>query len=158
MQYRPATGADAQGVAAVLIQSYNIVSLEEGAAAFREELGRGIRYLVALKDGQVAGLTSWVPHGLPKHGLAELDRIAVAPEVRGKGVAAGLFRALLDDADIYYRAHGQGLRKLFLMTHADNAAAQAFYRKMGFAAEATLKDHFYKGKDEIVMSLFRNKK
>ncbi len=41
------------------------------------------------------------------------------------------------------------------MTHADNTAAQAFYRKMGFEAEATLKDHFYKGKDEIVMALFR---
>jgi RimJ/RimL family protein N-acetyltransferase len=41
------------------------------------------------------------------------------------------------------------------MTHADNLRAQAFYRKMGLQAEATLKDHFYKGKDEIVMSLFR---
>ena len=155
IEHRPATGADAQGVAAVLIQSYNIVSLEEGEEAFLEELGRGIRYLVGVEEGGVLGLTSWVPHGLPKHGLAELDRIAVAPGARGQGVAAGLFRALLDDADAHYRAHGQRLRKLFLMTHADNAAAQAFYRKMGFVPEATLKDHFYKGKDEVVMALFR---
>lgn len=156
MEYRPATGADARGVAAVLIQSYNIASLEEGEAAFREELGRGIRYLVAVEEGRVLGLTSWMPHGLPKHGLAELDRIAVSPEMRGKGVAAELFRALLADAEAHYRTHGHGLRKLFLMTHADNLTAQAFYRKMGFRAEATLKDHFYKGKDEIVMSLFRD--
>lgn len=155
MECRPATGADARGVAAVLIQSYNIASVEEGEAAFREELGRGIRYLVAVEDGRVRGLTSWAPHGLPKHGLAELDRIAVSPELRGRGVAERLFQALLADTDAHYRAHGHRLRKLFLMTHADNLKAQAFYRKMGLQAEATLKDHFYKGKDEIVMSLFR---
>lgn len=155
MDYRRATEADAQGIAAVLIQSYNIASLEEGEAAFREECSRGLRYLVAVEEGQVKGLVSWVPHGLPKHELAELDRIAVAPPWRGKGMAAELCRALLADADAYFREHGHRLRKLFLMTHADNAVAQAFYRKMGFQVEATLRDHFYKGKDELVMSLFR---
>lgn len=155
MEYRRATEADARGIAAVLIRSYNIASPEEGEAAFRQELGRGLRYLVAVEEGQVAGLISWVPHGLPKHQLAELDRIAVAPQFRGKGIAAELCRALLEDADAYFGEHGHRLRKLFLMTHADNAVAQAFYRKMGFQVEATLKDHFYKGKDELVMSLFR---
>jgi ribosomal protein S18 acetylase RimI-like enzyme len=154
IEYRPVTDSDARGVAAVLIQSYNIESMEEGEAAFREEYGRGIRYLVAVEDGKVLGLTTWVPHGLPKHGLAELDRIAVLPEMRGRGIAAELFQALLADADAYYGEHGHCLRKLFLTTHADNLTAQAFYRKMGLQTEATLKDHFYKGKDEIVMSLF----
>jgi ribosomal protein S18 acetylase RimI-like enzyme len=155
IEYRPATAADAHGVASVLIQSYNIASLEEGEAAFRGERVRGYRYLVAVEGDAIRGLTSWAPHGLPKHGLAELDRIAVAPEGRGQGIAERLFQALLADTEAHYRAHGHGLRKLFLMTHADNLRAQAFYRKMGLQAEATLKDHFYKGKDEIVMSLFR---
>ena len=154
MEYRPATDSDARGIAAVLIQSYNIESMEEGEAAFREEYGRGICYLVAVEGGQVVGLTSWMTHGLPKHGLAELDRIAVSPAMRGRGVAAELFQALLADADAHYRAHQGRLRKLFLMTHADNLRAQAFYLKMGFTAEATLKDHYYPGKDELVMSLF----
>ncbi|MSS72498.1 MAG: GNAT family N-acetyltransferase [Candidatus Latescibacteria bacterium] len=156
MECRPATEADARGIAAVLIQSYNIASLEEGEAAFRGEMVRGYRYLVAVEGDAILGLTSWAPHGLPKHGLAELDRIAVASEGRGQGIAERLFQALLSDADAHYRAHSHGLRKLFLMTHADNLRAQAFYRKMGLQAEATLKDHFYKGKDEIVMSLFRD--
>ena len=154
IEFRRATEADAPGVAAVLIESYNIATLEEGEAAFREERSRGIRYIVAVEGSEALGLTSWVPHGLPKHGLAELDRIAVSPKMRGQGVAGELFLALLDDAAAHYRAHGQCLRKLFLMTHADNPAAQAFYRKMGFEAEATLKDHFYKGRAELVMSLF----
>lgn len=155
MEYRRAVEADGPGIAAALVQSYNIDSPEEGERAFREEGRRGLRYLVAVEEGGVAGLISWVPHGLPKHELAELDRIAVNPQWRGRGVAAGLFGALLGDADAYFGAHGHRLRKLFLMTHADNAVAQAFYRKMGFQAEAALRDHFYSGKDEIVMSLFR---
>ena len=154
MEYRRAIEADARGIAATLIQSYNIASLGEGEAVFREEQGRGICYLVAVEGGQIVGLTSWMVHGLPKHGLAELDRIAVSPAMRGQGVAAELFRALLADADAHYRAHQGRLRKLFLMTHADNLRAQAFYQKMGFKAEATLRDHYYLGKDELVMSLF----
>jgi ribosomal protein S18 acetylase RimI-like enzyme len=154
MEYRRAIATDARGIAAILAQSYNIASAEEGEAVFREECGRGICYLVAVEGGQVVGLTSWMVHGLPKHGLAELDRIAVSPALRGQGVAAGLFQALLADADAHYGAHGGRLRKLFLMTHADNLRAQAFYQKMGFVVEATLKDHYYQGKDELVMSLF----
>jgi ribosomal protein S18 acetylase RimI-like enzyme len=154
MEYRRAVEADARGIAAILMQSYNIASLAEGEAVFREEQGRGIRYLVALEDGQVVGLTSWMVHGLPKHGLAELDRIAVSPAMRGQGVGAELFQALLANAGAHYLAHGGRLRKLFLMTHADNLRAHAFYQKMGFMIEATLKDHYYQGKDELVMSLF----
>ena len=155
MEYRLAIDSDAPGIAEILIQSYNIDTREEGTSAFREESGRGIRYVVAVEAGKVVGLTTWLPHGLPKHGLAELDRIAVLPEMRGRGVAVGLFEAMLADIDKGYRKHGFGLRKLFLMTHADNLRAQAFYKKMGFQVEATLKDHFYKGVDECVMSLFR---
>ena len=154
MEFRRAAKTDARGIAAVLAQSYNITSLEEGEAVFGEECSRGSCYLVAAEEGQIVGLTSWVPHGLPKHGLAELDRIALPPAMRGRGVAAELVQALLSDAGAYYGARGSRLRKLFLMTHADNLRAQAFYLKMGFEAEATLRDHYYLGKDELVMSLF----
>ena len=133
---------------------YSIESIE-GEAAFREECGGH-----SLSGGRArrrVGLTTWLAHGLPKHGLAELDRIAVLPELRGRGIAAALFQTLLADAEAHYRRHGHFLRKLFLMTHADNLRAQAFYRKMGFAAETTLRDHFYQGKNEIVMSHFRTR-
>ncbi|MEW6755013.1 MAG: GNAT family N-acetyltransferase [Candidatus Latescibacterota bacterium] len=154
METRPARDGDEAGIAAVLLQSYNIESPEEAEAAFREERSRGIRYLVAAEGDRVLGLATWLVHGLPKHGLAELDRIAVLPEVRGRGMAAALMQALFADAGAYFGQYGHALRKLFLMTHADNLRAQAFYGKMGFRAEATLRDHFYPGRDEVVMSLF----
>ena len=93
-------------------------------------------------------------HGLPKHELVELDRIAVLPEYRGKGIARQLFQALIDDAKSELRKHDKSIRKLFLMTHASNERAHKFYEKMGMKHETTLKDHYYKGEDERVYSIF----
>ena len=93
-------------------------------------------------------------HGLPKHQLCELDRIAVLPEYRGKGVARQLFIALIKDAKQFYKKHKSKLRKLYLLTHADNIRAHKFYEKLGFKHETTLKQHYYKNKDEYVYSIF----
>ena len=155
LHVRLAGAGDADGIGRLLSQAYNIASPEEGAEAAREEMARGIRMLVAADGAEVVGVISWLPHGLPKHGLAELDRIAVREDCRGRGVARGLFQALIADADAEYAHHGGRLRKLFLMTHADNTAAQCFYKKMGMAAEARLKSHYYDGRDEVVMSILR---
>ena len=46
------------------------------------------------------------------------------------------------------------LRKLYLLTHADNIRAHKFYGKLGFKHETTLKQHYYKDKDEYVYSMF----
>ena len=46
-------------------------------------------------------------HGLPKHQLAELDRIALLPECRGKGIAKPLFDALVKDAKQSYKKTNQ---------------------------------------------------
>ncbi len=96
-------------------------------------------------------------HGLPKHQLAELDRIAVLPEYRGKGVERMLFKRLLEEAGNAYKEAGSKLRKLYLLTHASNARAQAFYKKLGFSHESTLKSHYYDGEDELVFSMFIDK-
>ena len=93
-------------------------------------------------------------HGLPKHQLAELDRIAVLPEYKGKGVAQKLFNALVKDAKEFFKKHNSKLRKLYLLCHADNQRAHQFYEKMGFKHETTLKKHYYKNKDEFVFSIF----
>jgi len=154
MNIRAARLSDAAGVACVLHACYNIADDAEGAKVFRSETRKAIHYLVAEEGGAILGLTTWLVHGLPKHQLAELDRIAVLPEWRGKDVARRLFDALVQDAQAFYRRHGFSLRKLFLLTHDDNARAHAFYEKMGFKRETTLKDHYYKGKDEQVYSMF----
>ncbi len=151
---RKATLKDKEGIATVLKASYNISSLDEGKKAFLSEMRKGIHYIVAVVDGKIAGVVTWYMHGLPKHGLCELDRIAVLPAFKGKGIAKDLFDGLKKDAAAFYRKNKAKLRKLYLLTHDNNARAHAFYEKMGFRHETTLKDHYYKGVKERVYSIF----
>ena len=154
MKIRKATLKDARGIANVLVQSYNIKGLNEGISVFKNEIKNSHHYLVAEEKGKVIGIVTWLMHGLAKHQLCELDRIAVLPEYRGKGVAHKLFLALIKDAKQFYKENESKLRKLYLLTHADNIRAHKFYEKLGFKRETTLKEHYYKGKDEYVYSMF----
>jgi|TARA_Y100000310_G_scaffold93932_1_gene91562 ribosomal protein S18 acetylase RimI-like enzyme len=153
MKFRKAKLKDAKGVAKVLVESYNIKDLKEGINVFKGETKKHFNYIVA-DNNKIIGIVTWIVHGLPKHQLCELDRIAVLPEYRGKGVAKKLFNALIKDAKSYYKKHNQKLRKLYLLTHADNKRAHRFYEQLGFKHETTLKEHYYKNKDEFVYSMF----
>ena len=154
MKIRKATHGDAEGVANVLVQSYNIKDIKEGIDIFDDEIKKSFNYIVAEHGKKIIGIVTWIMHGLPKHQLCELDRIAVLPEYRGMGVAQKLFNALVKDAKEFYEKHNQKLRKLYLLTHADNIRAHRFYEKIGFKHETTLKQHYYKDKDEFVYSIF----
>ncbi|HLG23640.1 MAG TPA: GNAT family N-acetyltransferase [Candidatus Nanoarchaeia archaeon] len=154
MIVRKATSKDAKGIANVLVKSYNIKDLKEGISVFKNETKKFHHYIVAEEKGKIAGIVTWYMHGLPKHQLCELDRIAVLPEYRGKGVAKQLFDGLVKDAKSFYKKNKSKLRKLYLLTHADNARAQKFYEKLGFRHETTLKEHYYEGRDEFVYSIF----
>ena len=154
MKIRKAASKDADGIANVLVQSYNIKDLKEGINVFKNETKKFHSYIVAEEKGKIIGIATWLMHGLPKHQLCELDRIAVLPECRGKGVAKKLFNALVKDAKSFYRKNKLKLRKLYLLTHAENVRAHKFYEKLGFRREATLKEHYYKDKDEYVYSVF----
>ncbi len=154
MKIRQATPKDAKGIANVLAQSYNIKDIAEGISVFKNEARKGNYYIVAEEKDKIVGIVTWLMHGLPKHQLAELDRIAVLPQYRGKGIAQKLFRALIKDTKLFYKKHKSKLRKLYLLTHADNIRAHKFYEKLGFKHETTLKSHYYKDKDEYVYSMF----
>ena len=154
MNIRKATEKDAEGIANVLLKCYNIKDLEEGSQAFINEIKKLHHYIVAEEGGKIIGIVTGAMHGLPKHMLCELDRIAVLPEYRGKGISTAFFNFLKEDADNEYKKHGYRLRKLYLLTHDDNERAHAFYHKMGFKHETTLKQHYYKDKDEFVFSMF----
>ena len=156
MKYRKATLKDAKGIANVLIKSYNIKSEKEAIGIYKTELRKLHNFIVADDKGKIAGIVTWLIHGLPKHQLAELDRIAVLPEYMGRGIAQNLFKALIKDAKSFYKKNKAKLRKLYLLTHADNARAHKFYEKIGFKHEATLKEHYYKNRDEYVFSMFFN--
>ncbi|MBI2656194.1 GNAT family N-acetyltransferase [Candidatus Woesearchaeota archaeon] len=154
MKIRTATSKDAKGIANVLVQSYNIKDLKEGIDTFKNEIKKNHNYVVAEEKGKIIGIVTWIMHGLPRHQLCELDRIAVLPEYRGKGVAHKLFDALVKDAKQSYKKNKSKLRKLYLLTHTNNIRAHKFYEKLGFKHEATLKDHYYKGRDELMYSMF----
>ena len=154
MKIRKAALKDAKGISNVIAQSYNIEDLKEGINVFKNEIKKNHKYIIAEENGKIIGIVTWVMHGLPKHQLCELDRIAVLPEYRGKGVARQLFNALIKDAKAFYKKNKSELRKLYLLTHADNTRAHKFYEKLGLKHETTLKKHYYKNKDEFVYSMF----
>lgn len=154
MILRKAKKSDAKGIASVMIEFYNISSIKEGVNAFKEETKKGHNFIVAVEGKKVVGFTSWLTHGLEKHGLAELDRIAVLEGERGKGTGKKLFNFLVKEARKYYKKRNSRLRKLFILTHESNAKAQAFYSSLGLKHETTLKDHYYSGENEFVFSKF----
>jgi N-acetylglutamate synthase-like GNAT family acetyltransferase len=154
MKFRKALAKDAIGIATVLKECYNISTIKEGVKVFETEVAKKYNFIVADDNGRVCGITTWQVHGLLKHGLCELDRIAVLSDYRGKDVGGGLFDALVKDVDLEYKKGSFKLRKLYILCHADNVKAHKFYKKMGMKKEVVLKDHFYKGKNEFVFSRF----
>jgi len=154
MKFRKATLEDAKGIAKVLVESYNITDLKEGINVFKTETKKFHNYIVAEDSNKIVGIVTWIVHGLPKHQLCELDRIAVLPQYRGTGIAKKLFDALIKDAKTYFKKNKSKLRKLYLLTHADNVRAHKFYERLGFKHETTLKEHYYKNREEFVYSIF----
>ena len=154
INYRRATLRDANQISSVLMDFYNMKDANEAAEAFISEMEKDFHYIVAIQDDVIIGLVIWLPHGLPKHGLFELDRICLLSETRGKGVGRDLVNELIIDADKWYKSNGESIRKLYLLTHEDNSDAHAFYEKVGFVQETTLKDHYYNRQNERVYSKF----
>ncbi len=145
---------DAQEIALILREGYSIQSIEEGLKVFENETKKEWNFISAEFNGKVIGIVSWAMKGLPRHGLIELDRIAILPEFRGKGIAKKLFDSVEVHAKKFFSLNNSRLRKLFLFTHEDNQRAIAFYSKIGMHKETVLKDHYYKGKNELVMAKF----
>ena len=151
---REATYHDKDQIAKVLLDFYNMKDADEAAQSFNNELDKDFHYIVAEEAGKIIGLVTWLMHGLPKHGLFELDRICILSEARGKGVGRKLVDKLIDNASKWYDKKGEKIRKLYLLTHEDNKNAHSFYEKVGFSHETTLKDHYYKDQDERVYVMF----
>ena len=151
---REASYDDKEQIAEVLLDFYNMNDHDEAIKSFTTELEKDFHYLVAEEDGKIIGLVTWLMHGLPKHGLFELDRICILSDARGKGIGRKLVDKLILDARKWYDKEGESIRKLYLLTHEDNKNAHVFYEKVGFVHDATLKDHYYKNQNERVYVIF----
>jgi len=151
---RKANYADKNQIARVLLDFYNIKDVKEARNVFLTEFDKDYQYIVALDKEEIIGIVSWIMHGLPKHGLFELDRICILNKARGKGIGRKLVDALKNDAYVWYKKMNGQARKLYLLTHEENTKAHIFYENIGFTHETTLKDHYYKDQDERVYTMF----
>jgi RimJ/RimL family protein N-acetyltransferase len=87
-----------------------------------------------------------------RHRRGELHLFLGEPRHRGQGHGRQMLALLLD---LSFGA--MGLEKVWLLVNADNSAAIAFYRAMGFVQEGLLRRHdYHEGEflDKIIFSRF----
>jgi ribosomal protein S18 acetylase RimI-like enzyme len=88
--------------------------------------------LIAREANTALGCVAMRPLGV---GVAEMKRLYVAPEGRGRGVGRALTRAIID------AARAAGHTELRLDTLAPMREAQALYRSLGFTEIAPYNDN-----------------
>ena len=115
LQYDLPAVADVDAAAFELLWQNSLSSLEKAYP-------QAILASVAEMDGQVVGyqLSTRNPFG------AHLARLAVRPDLQGRGVG----RALV--ADLIQQAEYHGMYHLTVNTQSDNSASLALYKKIGF--------------------------
>ena len=79
-------------------------------------------------------------------GEAQIYNIAIAPEMRGRGVGEALLRHVISAAE------AQGCNVVTLEVKAGNDAAMKLYEKLGFR-EVGRRPRYYKGVDAVLMDL-----
>ena len=78
-------------------------------------------------------------------GEAELLRVAVAPEARGRGIARQLIAAGFE------RLRAAGIASCFLEVRPGNASALAVYRALGFEPRGRRRAYYRDGSDALVL-------
>ncbi len=130
---RPAAPADLEALVALEQRCFDSDRLSR--RSFQHLLTKGhAATLVAEQDGGLAGYALVLFHG--QTALARLYSLAVDPAARGQGLA----RQLLAAAE--RAALAEGCAVLRLEVRADNAAAIALYRAVGYRRFATVLDYY----------------
>jgi len=111
--------------------------------AWAEELDSPDRYVLARldRDARIIGVATFSR----VEEIADLLRVIVHPDVRGRGVGASLIRAGLE------WAAAVGARRMLLEVRPDNDPAIALYRGLGFEAVTTRRDYYGPGRHALVM-------
>jgi putative acetyltransferase len=127
---------------------YDPMPLEEFRPLFAE-LVESRSFFVMERNGQVKGFCRASRHrGRAAH-AAYLETFAIAVDERGSGLARQLMEQVINQLE------GQGVLRIELMVEADSPRALAFYKKLGFQHEGTLKAAYKRSHEgEYVDELF----
>jgi ribosomal-protein-alanine N-acetyltransferase len=139
---RPATAADLDAVVELELtclgaDAWSRGLVEQGIAAALPT----VSYLVAELDGVVVGHAVASAAGDD----AELQRIAVDPTYRRRGLAGELLTA------VEQRAAADGATRLLLEVREDNATAAAFYESRGFVEVGRRRGYYRDGAAAVVL-------
>jgi ribosomal protein S18 acetylase RimI-like enzyme len=135
---RPITLADADsfhaGLDAVARERKHLAFLEAPALSevrsfVAGNIESGVPHVVALRETEVVGWCDIQPLGLPTRRHCGTLGMGVLAPFRGQRIGERLLRACLD------LARQAGISRVELEVRADNAAACALYRRLGFADE-----------------------
>jgi ribosomal protein S18 acetylase RimI-like enzyme len=120
---------------------YDPMPLEDFRPLFTE-LVKSRSFFVMERDGRVKGFcrASWHP-GRAAH-VAYLETLAVSADERGSGLARQLIEQVISELQ------RQGVLRVELMVEADNPRALAFYKKLGFQHEGTLRAAYKRSHEE----------
>ncbi|QFZ83758.1 GNAT family N-acetyltransferase [Variovorax paradoxus] len=103
-------------------------------------LSRGLPYLVALKDGEVAGYAYASPYrarSAYRHTVE--DSIYVAPGMHGHGIGTALLQAVID------RCTAAGFMQMVAcIGHSGNAGSQRLHARLGFETVGVLRNVGFK--------------
>jgi RimJ/RimL family protein N-acetyltransferase len=104
-------------------------TLEESQQFIQSNIWGDILQQVAAIGPQIIGWCDIIPY--PETGFTHVGRLGMAllPDYRGRGIGTRLLSACLA------RAQTTALEKVELQVFADNAAAIALYKKLGFCQE-----------------------
>ena len=142
MTVRPATAVDVDAVVELELtcladDAWSRGLVEQGIAAQLPT----VSYLVAEVDGVVVGHAVASAAGDD----AELQRIAVDPAYRRRGLAGELLAA------VEQRAAADGATRLLLEVREDNTAAAAFYESRGFVEVGRRRGYYRDGAAAVVL-------
>lgn len=143
---RVATGDDLAAI--MMIETSTFGNDSWAAETMAAELGSAhTRYLVVTPAGDPARIVAYggvlAPVGAAE---ADIQTIAVAGEAQRGGIGRALMLRLTEEARL------RGAREVFLEVRADNDAARALYRSLGYA-QIGIRRQYYQpdGVDAIVM-------
>lgn len=141
---RPASAADAPALAAIYgdaclhgVGTFEEVppSVDDMTGRLTAVLGRGLPYVLAEIDGQVAGFAYAAPFRLrAAYRFTVEDSVYIHPDFKGRGVGRALLSRVLADCEAL------GLRQVIaVIGGSDNLGSINLHRSLGFELQGTMR-------------------